>query len=73
MRQYESGINFAALARGEGRLTIEQPVEGGHKAPSRLLKRRLVTDGERTYTAYSADELLEIDSQAHHGRPGMLY
>lgn len=47
--------------------------EGGTPAPRRLLRDRLVKDGERTYHAYSADELIEIDSLAHHGRPGMPY
>ena len=50
-----------------------KPVEGGTPAPNRRLSSRLVSDGERTYRAYSADELIEIDSLAHHGRPGMPY
>ena len=50
-----------------------KPVEGGEKAQLRRLQHRLVQDGERTFHAYSADELIEIDSLAHHGRPGMPY
>lgn len=51
----------------------ERLVEGGEIAQRRRLRGRLLKDGERTYTAYSADELIEIDSLAHHGRPGMRY
>lgn len=43
------------------------------KTPIRRLSQRIIQDGERTYRAYSADELIEIDSLAHHGRPGMPY
>ena len=50
-----------------------KPVQGGQKSRPRLLGKRIVQDGERTYTAYSADELIEIDSLAHHGRPGQAY
>lgn len=50
-----------------------KPVEGGEKAPRPMLQHRLVQDGERTFHAYSADELIEIDSLAHHGRPGLPY
>ena len=50
-----------------------KPVQGGENARARLLRGRLLKDGERTYRAYSADELIEIDSLAHHGRPGMPY
>jgi len=34
------------------------------------LMRRLLADGERTYAAYSANELIEIESQADRARPG---
>ncbi len=57
---------------GDG-LYVEKAVEGGEKSAWRLLRRRIVQDGERTYTAYSADEFIEIDSLAHHGRPGRPY
>ena len=39
-------------------------------AESKRLRRRLLADGERTYAAYSANELLEIESQADRARPG---
>jgi hypothetical protein len=58
---------------GDGFHVVEKPVESVEKARQRLLRGRLVQDGERTYHAYSADELIEIDSLAHHGRPGMPY
>jgi hypothetical protein len=57
---------------GDG-LVVDKAVEGGQKSHRRRLGSRLVQDGERTYTAYSADELIEIDSIAHHGRPGHPY
>jgi hypothetical protein len=57
---------------GDG-LVLDKAVEGGEKAPRRVLRSRLLQDGERTYHAYSADELIEIDSLAHHGRPGQPY
>lgn len=57
---------------GDG-VRVERPVDGGEKARSRVLRGRLVQDGERTYHAYSADELIEIDSLASHGRPGVPY
>ena len=34
------------------------------------LYRRLLTDGERAYAAYGANELIEIESQADRARPG---
>ncbi len=40
------------------------------RAPSQRLRHRLLADGERTYTAYSANELLEIESQSDRARPG---
>lgn len=57
---------------GDG-VHVERLVEGGKTAQRRGLRGRLLKDGERTYTAYSADELIEIDSLAHHGRPGRPY
>ena len=52
---------------------VGKPVRGGQKAPDRRLTRRLYQDGERTYVCYSADELIELDSLAKHGRPGHTY
>jgi hypothetical protein len=47
--------------------------EADIRARRLVMARRVVQDGERTYHAYSADELIEIDSLAHHGRPGQPY
>lgn len=52
---------------------LDREAERAEKARQRTLRGRLVQDGERTYHAYSADELIEIDSLAHHGRPGVPY
>ena len=52
---------------------VGKPVQGGEKARPRVLNKRLIQDGERSYMAYSADELIEIDSLATHGRPGHPY
>ena len=57
---------------GDG-IRVDKLVEGGDKARARVLRGLLIQDGERTYHAYSAEELIEIDSLAHHGRPGMPY
>jgi hypothetical protein len=58
---------------GDG-IHVEKAVEGGEKARQRILRGRLIQDGERSYRAYSADELIEIDMQAHHNRrPGLPY
>ena len=73
MSPWDGIVNYPGVARGAGRLEVGEPVQGGEKARRRRLQRRLVVDGERTYTAYSADELIEIDSIAHHGRPGLPY
>ena len=43
------------------------------RAQSTRLRKRLLTDGERTYTAYSVNELLEIESQSDRARPGHLF
>ena len=51
----------------------ERDFASARRAPHRPIHRRLLQDGERTYQAYSLDELLEIESQAHHGRPGLPY
>jgi len=64
--------NYLPDFPGDG-IHIEKAVEGGEKARGRRLRARLTQDGERSYYAYSADELIEIDGQAHHGRPGMPY
>ncbi len=51
-----------------------QPVDSVEKAPRRRLRARLVQDGERTYAAYSANELIEIESLTRNSyRPGMPY
>jgi hypothetical protein len=50
-----------------------KPILGGVMAKDRVLRGRLTQDGERTYTAYSADELIEIDSKLTRGRPGHLF
>ena len=52
---------------------LGKPVHGGEKAKDRRLRGRMIQDGERSYMAYSADELIEIDSLARHGRPGHPY
>ena len=52
---------------------VGKPVQGGEKAKDRRLRGRMIQDGERSYLAYSADELIEIDSLATHGRPGHPY
>ena len=52
---------------------VGKPVHGGEKAKDRRLRGRMIQDGERSYMAYSADELIEIDSLAHHGRPGLPF
>ena len=52
---------------------VGKPVQGGEKAKDRRLRGRMIQDGERSYMAYSADELIEIDSLARHGRPGHPY
>lgn len=58
---------------GDG-IRMEAEVTGGKPARARRLRRNLVVDGERTYHAYSADELLEIENQAsHYRRPGLPY
>lgn len=57
---------------GDG-MRQDRGVAGGTPARRRLLRRRIVEDGERTYVAYSADELIEIESLANHGRPGHPY
>ena len=58
---------------GDG-MYVDKPVYGGEKAKRRILRKRFVQDGERSYAAYSADELIEIDMQAHHHRrPGLPY
>lgn len=69
-------MNWSVLDRdyrGDG-VRVERPVEGGEKALHRVLRRRMVVDGERTYSAYSADELIELDNLARHDRrPGLPY
>ena len=52
---------------------LGKPVHGGEKAQDRRLRGRMIQNGERSYMAYSADELIEIDSLATHGRPGHPY
>jgi hypothetical protein len=59
---------------GDGMRVIRPlPLDSVEKYARRRLMRRLVEDGERRYTAYSAEELLEIDSRSAHARPGMPY
>ena len=48
----------------------ERDAATARRVQSRRLYRHLLTDGERTYSAYSANELLEIESQADRARPG---
>ncbi len=43
------------------------------KAKPLVIHKRLWQDGGRTYACYSADELIAIDAEAHHGRPGKPY
>lgn len=50
-----------------------KPVQGGEKAVRPMLQHRLVVDGERTFHAYSADELMSIDAEMDHARPGLPY
>ena len=50
---------------------LERDARKAARAKSRQLNARLVQDGERTYTAYSLDELMEIDSELDAGRPGL--
>lgn len=52
---------------------LDREATFAERAKSRQLRGRLLQDGERTYTAYSLDELIEIDSLATHGRPGHLF
>ena len=63
------------ILRGELIHRTGKPVDTteAERAGTRLLRRRLIQDGERTYRAYSADELIELDNLAHHGRPGHLH
>jgi hypothetical protein len=42
-------------------------------ARRRRISKRIVQDGERTYTAYSADELIALESYGDMGRPGHPY
>ncbi len=64
--------NYQPAFPGDG-IRVEKAVQGGDKAKQRRLRGRLIQDGERSFHAYSADELIEIDSLAHHGRPGVPY
>jgi len=48
----------------------ERDFSKAKRAQGRRLTKRLVQDGERRYTAYSLDELIEIQSQSEMGRPG---
>jgi hypothetical protein len=52
---------------------LERDAARAERTSGRRLRGRLVSDGERTYRAYSADELIAIDGEAHHGRPGLPY
>ena len=40
------------------------------RAQPRRVRRRVVSDGRQTYTAYDAHSLLEQLSEFGHGRPG---
>lgn len=59
--------------QGETHGAAERDWKSAERAPERHLSKRLIQDGERRYTAYSLDELIEIDSLASHGRPGHLF
>lgn len=62
--------------RGPGR---EHAPDGGRigmwdSAKARLAPRkREVVEGAKTFTAFSAHDLLDMDSHAKYGRPGMPY
>ncbi len=44
------------------------------RAPHRLPpRRRLVVEGAKTFTAFSAHDLLDMDSHAKYGRPGFPF
>ena len=36
-------------------------------------RKRVVVDGSQEFTAFSAHDLLDMDSHAKYGRPGMPY
>lgn len=51
----------------------ERDAVSAQRVMPRRVFPRVFRDGEKRYVAYSADEVIEIDSLAHHGRPGMPY
>src|SRR5689334_10892786 len=58
-----------AAGRGVWNSAAERDFDKAERAVGRRLNKRLVADGERTYRAYSLDELIEIASEAEMGRP----
>jgi hypothetical protein len=65
--------SFRAGEYGDGR-------GGGQRDASRALRaqrlqprKRLLVEGVKTFTAFSAHDLLDMDSHAKYGRPGVPY
>jgi hypothetical protein len=67
---WEQAIRIPAQFRAHDLNDRAIDTSNARYAKAQRLRRRLLADGERTYTAYSAHELLEIDSQADRARPG---
>jgi hypothetical protein len=66
-------VSFRAGEYGDGR-------GGGQRDASRALRahrlaprKRLVVEGAKTFTAFSAHDLLDMDSHAKYGRPGQPF
>ena len=70
MSDYDAPIRIPAQFRAHDLNEQYIDTSKARRVESKRLRARLLTDGERTYTAYSANELLEIESQADQARPG---
>lgn len=78
IREREDEIAREAAIRVAGRIDhgLDNPVDASkaQRAPGRIPpRRRIVVDGRSTFSAVSAEELLEYDSLGNYGRPGQPY
>ena len=51
----------------------ERDAVSAQRTQLRQPRRHVLVDGTTTFTAFSAHDLLDMDSHAKYGRPGMPY
>jgi hypothetical protein len=65
--------NFRLGDFGSGRGGADRDAPRAPRAQRLQPRKRLVVDHGQTFTAFDAHDLLDMDSHAKYGRPGMGY